>query len=262
MAIEPNNALPAPEPSNGSAPADGRQLAVPASESASPSAEERPSWWTRLVSRGNREAAPPESEPGQEPGTANGTSARPVTPEELSRQVQAEVDRREAKRQADAAAAERRRLRDTDPYRYAKQERDEEQQTAARADSEQAFNGLFRDIGAHHDRVSLDPIVLSLDEQERARIMAMPGAGEGLDGRRLIVTESLKALEKRWKAEGAAEAERRLRRNSTFRKQVYADYRGREPEPDLLPATDGRGVDEGSVSGLMRSFYGIRPESG
>jgi len=260
MAIEPNNALPAPETSNGSAPPDGRQLAVPASEPASSETEERPSWWSRLVKRGNREADPEPVERAAESGTANGTSAPPATTEELERRVQAETDRRENKRREQQAAEDRRRLRDTDPYMYAKQERENEQQAAARGESEQAMNQLFQNVGTHHDRVSIDPLVLSLDEQERNRIMALPGAGVGLNGRELVVRESLKALEHKWKAEGAAQAEQRLRKNSTFRKQIYSEYRGREPEPDLLPASEGRGADEGSVSVLMRSYYGIKSD--
>lgn len=259
MADEPNTAPSAPEPSSAEPVADATQ-AAPASAPVQEESEKRPSWWARLVRQGNREAEPPSDGQEKEPAAAGGSSGRTVTDAELQRLVQAEADRRENKRREQAQAEEKRRLRDTDPYQYAQQERQQEELAAQRAESEQAMTQFMANIGTHHDRVAIDPIVLSLDETERNRIMKLEGAGVGLDGRRLVVEESLKALEKKWKAEGAAEAEARLRRNSTFRKQVYAEHRGREPEPDLLPASQGRGTDDESVSGIMRRFYGVRPE--
>ena len=62
-------------------------------------------------------------------------------------------------------------------------------------------------VGATHDRFTVDPVMLSLPEAEQKRIMALEGAGIGLEGRKLIVQESLKALEKHWKSEGAKDAE-------------------------------------------------------
>lgn len=258
MADEPNTA-PAPETSTAEPAADATQ-AAPASDSAREETEARPSWWARLVRHGTREADPSSSGQGTEPEAANGTSARSVTQQELDRLVQAESDRRDNKRREAAQAEERRRLRDQDPYAYAAQERQQEQLAAQRAESEQAMNQFMANIGTHHDRVAIDPVVMSLDETERDRIMKLEGAGVGLDGRRMVVEESLKALERKWKKQGADEAEARLRRNSTFRKQVYAEHRGREPEPDLLPAAQGRGTDEESVPGILRRFYGIRGE--
>jgi hypothetical protein len=64
----------------------------------------------------------------------------------------------------------------------------------------------------------------------------MEGAGVVLDGRKLIMAESLKALEKHWRSEGAKDAEAKLRDNSIFRKQVFAEHRGSVEEPELLPS--------------------------
>jgi len=225
-----------PDPSSEQPPTD-----APASvEQASPAAEGTSgSWWQRLWHRdGSPERQPEEPEPTQTP------SAITLTQEELDRRVQAETDRREAKRQADARAAERRRLRDEDPWAYAEQERNAEQ--AATADS--SIAGLFSQVGAEHDRYTLDPLVTQLPEAERQRILALEGAGVGLDGRKLIVTEGLKALEKHWKQEGAAEAEQKLRRNAAFRKQVLSEFRRGVREPEFIsggpPSVEGEKVSD------------------
>lgn len=209
-----------------------------------------PGWWSRLF---NRRPAPEVSTEDGEPGTAGSTSeARKLTQEELDRQVQSEVDRREAKRAAEERAKARKELRDKDPWAYAEQERTEEQVAQGNNQLTQWLAG----IGAEHDKVSIDPIFLALPETERDRIRKIEGAGVGLDGRKLVVNETLKSLEKHWRAEGAREAEQRLRRNAAFRKQVLAEARGQAVEPDLLPALTASEADQ-TVSDRLRSFYHI-----
>jgi len=251
MPDEPNTQAPSVE----AAPTD----AAPAAERSEPAAQEPTqdrSWWTRLR-LGRRHVDEPPASAEAEDAQANGaqSSARPVSEEELQRLVQAEADRREYRRQQQGAAEHRRKLRDTDPYAYAEQERQAEQQAAAMAAREQQFTTLLGNVGVQHDRVAIDPIVFALDDTERNRILKLQGAGVGLDGRKLVVTEALKALEKRWKAEGAADAEKRLRKNPTFRKQVFAEHRGSVPEPDLLPGS-GAVEGDGSVSDLLRRSLG------
>jgi len=174
-----------------------------------------------------------------------------LTQEEFDRPVQAETDRREAKRMAEAERAARRKLRDDDPFAFAEQDRKaEEAQT-----SQHNIQALFGSIGVEHDKVSIDPILHTLSETERKRILGLEGAGLGLDGRKLIVTEAMKSLEKHWRAEGAKDAEARLRKNPAFRKQILAESRGQQVEPELLPGTgDGAAADH-SVSALLRSHY-------
>lgn len=148
----------------------------------------------------------------------------------MQRRVQAETDRREAKRQADAAEAERKRLRTEDPYAYAEQEEQAEHQ---RQLSEQ-WNQAFATFGSSHDQAVLDPVVLSLPKGEQERILKLEGAGRGLEGRKLIVTEALKALEKHWLAEGEKKAEARLRKNPAFRKQMLLEGRQQSEEPESV----------------------------
>ena len=171
-----------------------------------------------------------------------------LTQEELDRRVQAEADRREAKRVEQARSERRRRLRDENPWQYAEEERKAETEQTAN----QQVGDFFANISREHDKYSIDPIVEALPDAERKRILELEGAGQGLDGRKLIVTEGLKALEKAWKAEGAKDAEDRLRRNPAFRKQLLNEMRRsgvREPEFITGSASS---TDDSSVSSLLR----------
>lgn len=211
-----------------------------------------PGWWQRLF---HREPAPQETETAAQDSQSADAASKTLalTQEELERRIQSEADRREAKRNQEARAKAKRDLRDKDPWAYAQMEREDEQVQ----DQTVGVQQFFSNIGTAHDRVSIDPLVLSLPEQERQRILAIEGAGSGLEGRKLVVSESLKALEKHWKAEGAKEAESRLRRNSAFRKQVLTEVRGTSPEPELLPSAGGGGSDDG-VSAILRGYYGLQ----
>ena len=146
-----------------------------------------------------------------------------LTQEELDRRVQAETDRREAKRAAQQQAQQRKQLRDSDPWAYVEEERKAEQA----AESNQSVASWFQGLSSEHDRVAIDPLIETLPQAERERILKMEGAGQGLKGRKLVVTEAMKSLEKHWKAEGEKQAERKLRSNPAFRKQILVRAEGR-----------------------------------
>jgi hypothetical protein len=236
------------------------QASAPASAAVSEPTEEQPSeapsWWQRLLGRQPREASPEVQEPehGAEPAKVV------LTQEELERRIQAETDRREARRKQAAETEARRKLRDEDPWAYAEQDRKAEQA----ATSDQSMMQLFASIGAEHDRASIDPLMQQLPQQERERILGLEGASLGLDGRRLIVTEAMKSLEKRWRAEGAKDAEERLRKNPAFRKQILGESRGQYAEPELLssgsPRDNGRSGDD-IVNDMLRRQLGIHRET-
>jgi len=200
----------------------------------------------RFVAGSNDDQATEAAEPAQP------SKSLPTTQEELEKRVQAETDRREAKRLEAARAAERRKLRDENPWEYAEQERKAELQAEQ---SNQTLAALGQ-VGTVHDRYSIDPVVNELPQAERDRILAMEGAGVGLDGRKLIVTESLKALEKHWKAEGARDAEAKLRRNPAFRKQIFSEFRRGIPEPEFI--SGGASSADNSVSDILRGQLGTR----
>lgn len=228
--------------------ASDAQVAEPRSDE--PSEESSPGWWQRLFNRRPAAESAPEAQDDKSSEPASNTLS--LSPDELERRIQAETDRREAKRNAEARARTKRELREKDPWAYAQMDREEEQ-TQQQTAGVQEF---FSNIGTAHDRVAIDPLVLALPEQEQKRILAIEGAGAGLEGRKLVVTESLKALEKHWRAEGAKEAETRLRRNQAFRKQVFSEFRGSTTEPDLLPGRAAASSDaDETVSALLRTHY-------
>lgn len=211
---------------------------------------ESPRWWQRMFNRRPAGEAAPDGGESEQPGGASQKLS--LSQEELDRKVQAETDRREAKRAEAARAAERKRLRDEDPWAYAEKERQEEQAETGNAN----VASFFARIGSEHDRASIDPVVELLPEQERKRILSIEGAGAGLEGRKLVVKEAMKALEKHWKSEGAKDAERKLRANSAFRKQVLAEMRGDTVEPELLPAYGGSEADH-AMSSILRKHYNM-----
>jgi len=210
-----------------------------------------PPWWRRMFSRRGDEETTDESADSDKASTSS--PAVTLTQEELDRRVQAETDRREARRLQAERVKARRELRDQDPWQYAEQERKEEEAAMSGAQVQQ----FLSNVGVEHDRVAIDPLFFALPKSEQERIQKLEGAGQGLVGRKLVVTESLKALEKHWKAEGQKEAERKLRANPSFRKQVLAESRGQTVEPDLVPALSGSEADQ-TVSGLLRGYYGLR----
>src|SRR5215467_14056369 len=200
-------------------------------------------WLRRLWRRGS-----PEPEPQDAPATTEVSDAVTLTQEEFDKRVQAEADRRESARNERARADRRRKLRDENPWQYAEEDRQAETVQSAN----QQVGDFFANVSREHDKYSIDPIVEALPETERTRILGLEGAGQGLDGRKLIVTEGLKALEKAWKAEGAKDAEERLRRNPAFRKQLLNEIRrGGAREPELIQGSASSASDN-SVSNLLR----------
>jgi hypothetical protein len=201
-------------------------------------------WFRRLWRRGS-----PEPEPQDAPATNvdRVSDAVTLTQEEFDRRVQAEADRREAARNDRARSDRRRKLRDENPWQYAEEDRNAETVQAAN----QQVGDFFASVSREHDKYSLDPIVEALTDADRKRILELEGAGHGLEGRKLIVTEGLKALEKQWKADGARDAEDRLRKNPAFRKQLLNEIRRNGVrEPELISGTASSG--DQSISNLLR----------
>lgn len=240
-----------PEQTNTPSP-DVQSPDVAADESVSDERREgsSPGWWSRLFNRGGSEEAQDAS--GESKATSSASQELKLTEEELQRRIQSETDRREMLRRQEAKRQARKELRDKDPWAYAEEERKEE----AVAEQTNGTRDFFANIGTAHDRVSIDPLVEALPKPEVERIMKLEGAGTGLEGRKLVVNEALKALEKHWRAEGAKDAEGKLRRNPAFRKQVLNEGRATAVEPDLLPGAASNGDGEG-VSALLRDYYHV-----
>lgn len=149
-----------------------------------------------------------------------------VTDEELARLIQAEVDRREAKRLAEQRRAEKEQLRKSDPFKYAEVE---EQEAAA-----ERFHQFIGTLAAEYDRAIVDPLILALPESERKS--ALEKAGPGIEGRKAVAQAALDALKRHYMAEGEKQAAERLRKDPAFRKQLLVELRAERQEPDLVPA--------------------------
>jgi len=247
MQEQPNISSAEPSPSP-----DAEASAQTSEQASESSSESSPNWWQRITRRQPR-GAREETEPNQETETSVEPDKVVLSQTELERRVQAETDRREAKRASEAAARARRELRDKDPWAYAEEERKTEQAQMGNVQLEQ----FVTNVGSEHDRVTIDPIFLALPKSEQERITKLGGAGVGLAGRKLVVSESLKALEKHWKAEGEKAAEAKLRRNAAFRKQVLSEARGGYAEPELIPGTSGGSTSDQTVSSILRGFYDL-----
>jgi hypothetical protein len=248
-----------PTPSTDVQQPESVQDAEPSEQSEENSSQ--PSWWRRFISPifhgGTEEGEDPDSTDAQ--ASQNQPPVRTMTEEEFHRSVQSEVDRREAKRAEAARAAEKRRLRDEDPWAYAEQDRTAEQI----AEQDGKLTELLQGIGAAHDAVTLMPLMQTLPDEEQKRLMALPNAGVGTDGRKMLTTEALKSLEKHWRSEGAKDAEAKLRKNGSFRKQVFSEFQGRSPEPELLPSGSARsnGRSSEQVNDLLRRQLGIHKQA-
>jgi hypothetical protein len=189
---------------------------------------------------GKPERPASESPPGGPSGPQETPDTEPSSPwappssrEEEERRVQAEVDRRAAraqKQQAQQTRAQQRAVleqqereaRQTDVYKATELR----EQLDAMAAQEQFVAGL---VGAY-DQSTLDPLVSALPEAERGALLS--DAPTGMEGRKALVEKAVQAI----KAQGAREAEAKLRKSAAFRKQVLADWRrgahGEDDSPD------------------------------
>lgn len=183
-----------------------------------------------------------------------------LTEEELSERVRREAqslhDRDVARRNREAAEAERKRLRDDDPFQYAQSERQREESEQARAQQTQQLMGLLGHVTRQYDAATIDPLFLSLPERERERIQALPNAGQGLEGRKLIAQETLTTLRRLEYERGYRDAQTKLKRDPVFRKSVLAESRGRYDEPELYSGDAPSSAPEDNVSNRLRgAFY-------
>jgi hypothetical protein len=263
---------------------DQTELQSPSPEPASQVAGETPpsnatveepsedrSWWSRFLhTRGHHvdqstEVSPTDAQSGSDAAIAPAQTAVTLTEEELNervaRQAQSLHDREVARRNRENAQAERARLRDENPGAYVQLEKDEEQATRTRQVQAGQLMQLLGHVGRQHDAVSIDPIVNALSERERERILAMPEAGQGLPGRKLIVDEALKTYGRQEYERGFREAQAKLRKDPVFRKSVLAEQRGQYEEPELYPGDGGAstsGLGDANVSSILRRQYSQR----
>lgn len=187
--------------------------------------------------------------PGEE------TTSRPERDEkDFERQVQAEVDRREAVRRQRADAQRERELRQTNPEEYAKLKEQQEQQNAVQGN----FANAMRSLATMFDDATVTPLVNALDEKQREAVLK--DAGHGIDGRKTIVDRAIKALQKAARddgyAKGKADAQKNLRTSSAFRKELLSELRDGEDEPELAPSNGHSSRTDWDMNDWMRSVTG------
>lgn len=207
--------------------------------------------WNRLFGflKGEKKAETSEASVEDAKPSEPVPSTITLTQDELDRKIQAETDRRETKRKKDDLERQERERRekaerqlDPNSPEYSPYDGSEEK---ARIEAEQKsakeFTDFLGQIGKEHDIYTLDVVTSALPEKERERILKLPGAGQALEGRALIVRESLKALEKHWRAQGARDAEENLKEDPLFRKRVFTEHRDQVEEPELVIGTPANG---------------------
>jgi flagellar basal body-associated protein FliL len=179
------------------------------------------------------------------------------TQEEHDRAIQAEVDRREANRKKKERAAERARLRETDPLEFARKDAEweaEEQTEEEIGRRGQEVAKMVKTIASNFDNQVIDPLVDALPEGKRSEILSK--APPQMEGRNFIVKEAIKAI----RADAEAAAEAKLRKNSAFRKELLRELQDGEDSPELLPATPVPNASKSNDMNdlILGSYFGRR----
>ena len=218
----------APEPSE-----SGAEPVVPTAELAeSPSDEGAPP----------QAEAPPPPAPKPKKTEPGPDDIVRLTRTQMERRIQAEVDRREAKRAADSRRQQQqdeldRKARE-DPYGFAEEHIQRREQEQTLGQQTEAVHDLIRTTSQQFDRTVLDPIVTSLPPETQRQLVA-ENPPVGLEGRGKLVAAALAEIRKTAAAEGRAAgekaAEQKLRKNPSFRKEMLAELRGAEDEPEATP---------------------------
>jgi len=157
-----------------------------------------------------------------------------LTRAQLAELVNAESNRREAKRQATEERERRRRLRDADPISYADEDRDRE----AIEDAQSAQREQLGQQVAYYDQHTLVPYLNSLPPDVVGQLRKEFGGGvEGLEGRAQLMARGRELLEARIRADERDKTAQRLRANPALLKQRLLE----EAEADVAPPPEVSG---------------------
>lgn len=182
--------------------------------------------------------------------------------QEFQRRVQAEVDRREALRAQRNKQQQERELRRTNPTEYAKLKEQEEAQEGQAG----ALSRALVTLSQQFDDATVTPLMQALKTDDE-RNECLKDAGHGLPGRKEIVTRAIERLRKssydEGYAKGKTDAEKGVRRsNSSLRKELLAELRAEDDEPELVPGNGrGNGSSEVDMNDWMRAALGRRTRS-
>lgn len=240
--------------------ADVSDAASEASTEASRPERDRVStWFDRLLGRTPQvEPEEGDSSDRQEEPKAEPAKQQPetmtLTQDELDRRVQAETDRREAKRAAEAARAQRKKLADEDPFQLAEDIKRE----MSHEEAADQVRRIHTNVMEAYDRDLLDPLVGRLPQEEAAKLVKEIDA-TGTKGRGKLQIAIVDALVKRAKAEGAKEAEAKLRKNPALLKQLLLQDREAEDEPEPTEGTGAGRTGAVDMNNVIREMAGLPP---
>jgi len=197
-------------------------------------------------------APAPTPQPAAQPDSPAPDDVVRVTRTQLEREIQSRADKLIAKRaREDAKAREEadkaraaaeaeadldRRL-DEDPYGVAEEIRTQRQQAKSLQSQIEPIHTAVRDTSNSYDRLVVDRVVTALPPEVQQRLY-QEIQPVGIEGRSRMVTAALDEIRKAAVAEGKAAgekaAEQKLRKSSAFRKELLAELRGTEDEPELM----------------------------
>lgn len=229
------------------APASERATVTPGKEDEA-SARPRKRAWSWL----DRALGRVKEEPEQEKEVVEQQRDEKPVPslDEIEAEINRRVELRLAEERRKAEEERLRELRRKDPVAYA-----EEQEKRELVEQHyQALSNALKETVTLYDRNILDPIVEALPKEARDALLKTKRAG--IDGRKALVRDALKELEKHWKDQGAKEAEARLRKSKSFRKELLAELRdqGAAEEPDHVEGAAPH--DEVDMNAWMRAQLG------
>jgi hypothetical protein len=200
----------------------------------------------------------PQPQPAPQPTSPSPDDVVRLTRTQLEREIQSRADKLIAKRaREDAKAREEaeldRRLEE-DPYGVAEEIRTQREQAKSLQSQLEPVHAAIRDTAGSYDKLVVDRVVTALppDVQQRLYQEIQP---VGIEGRSRMVAAALdeirKAAEASGQAKGEKAAEARLRKSSAFRKELLAELRGTEDEPELMP-TSGRSPNPADMNDWIR----------
>lgn len=229
--LRPQSASPEPDPSSEEGPSGGTADGSPPSG----------------LAPGGRSEGQPGRQRQERPGATTAAGGAPerltLTRAELAEFVNGEVNRREAKRQAEADRERRRQLRDADPITFAEEDREREAVEEAQAAQRERMGQTL----AYYDQHTMVPFLNSLPTEIVEQLRQETGGGvEGLEGRERLVARGRELLEARIRTDERAKTQRALRANPALLKQQLL----REAESDSSPDPEVGGGFAPQADGL------------
>lgn len=182
-----------------------------------------------------QETDKPKSEASS--GTELAPGQRIITDDELTRLIQAETDRREARRTEAERKRSEKELLTKDPYKYAQLKIKEDEEAEQQRLKEEESSTVVRDNIFQYDRQVLDPLFLAVPtsearsaiEQSIATHPQGPIVGRGEAARKLIELIRTQAQQ-----DGLTQARTTLINDEAFIKEILARRGGQRVDPDVV----------------------------